>query len=98
MPDIKSLKGQTGSTKGNTDVKSSDELTEELVVVASFNFRQDADLAMTFLIAKEIEVFESPDDCGGWDPGLGFGTRTRLLVNKSNAAKAIALLDEIEGL
>jgi hypothetical protein len=96
MPDTESLRDQTSPKKDNTDVESSDELTEELVVVASFNFRQDADLARTFLIAKGIEVFESPDDCGGMDPGLGFGTRTRLLVHKNNADKAIALLDEIE--
>ena len=98
MPDIKSLRGQADSNKDNADVQSSNELTEELVVVASFNFRQDADLAKTFLSAKGIEVFESPDDCGGMDPGLGFGTRTRLLVHKNNAEEAIALLEEIEEL
>lgn len=81
-----------------TDVESSSLLTEELVVVASFNYRQDADLAKTFLNANGIEVFESADDLGGWNPGLGFGTRTRLLVHRSNAEKAIALLDEAEEL
>ena len=85
----------------NTDIESSNELTdneltEELVVVASFNYRQDADLAMTFLNANGIEVFESGDDLGGWNPGLGFASRTRLLVHKSNAEKAIALLDDVK--
>ncbi|MBZ5537560.1 MAG: hypothetical protein LAO31_16510 [Acidobacteriia bacterium] len=101
MPKIQSPADQPDSEMDNTDIESSNELTdneltEELVVVASFNYRQDADLAMTFLNANGIEVFESGDDLGGWNPGLGFASRTRLLVHKSNAEKAIALLDDVK--
>ncbi|MBZ5551726.1 MAG: hypothetical protein LAO21_03320 [Acidobacteriia bacterium] len=101
MPKIQSPADQPDSEMDNTDIESSNELTdrelsEELVVVASFNYRQDADLAKSFLNSNGIEVFESGDDLGGWNPGLGFGARTRLLVFKSNADKAIALLDEAE--
>ncbi len=98
MPGVPPSSDETDSEMDTTDVESPDESTEALVVVASFNFRQDADLAKTFLISKGIEVFESADDLGGMNPGLGFGARTRLLVHKSNADQAMALLDEIEEL
>jgi hypothetical protein len=95
-PEFSSSGDQPDSGDDTTDAESSKELTEDLVVVASFNYRQDADLAKSFLIANGIEVFESSDDLGGSNPGLGFATGTRLLVLKSDAEKAIALLDEVE--
>jgi hypothetical protein len=73
-----------------------DELDEELVAIASYGFRQDAELAVTYLINQGVDVFESPDDCGGTDPALGFATGTRLLVPKSQAKQALALLDKVE--
>jgi hypothetical protein len=69
---------------------------EELVTVASYNFRHDADLMITFLVNQGIDVFESPDDCGGTDAAVGFATRTRLLVPKSQAEQAIALIKDME--
>jgi hypothetical protein len=65
---------------------------DDYVVVASYNFRHEADLVKTYLSSEGIEIFESSDDCGGADPGLGFGTRTRVLVPASQAERAIALL------
>jgi len=64
----------------------------DYVVVASYNFRYEADLVKTYLSANGIDIVESSDDCGGADPGLGFGTRTRVLVPASQAKRAVALL------
>lgn len=73
-----------------------DELDEDLVAIASYNLRQDAELAITYLIDQGIDVFESSDDCGGTVPLVGFVTGTRLMVPKSQAERAIALLDDVE--
>ncbi len=72
------------------------DLDEEFVTVASYNFRHDAELTITFLVNQGIDVFASPDDCGGTDPVLGFATRTRLLVPKSQADQATALIKDTE--
>jgi uncharacterized Zn finger protein (UPF0148 family) len=73
-----------------------DELDEDLVAVATYSLRQDAELAITYLINRGIDVFESSDDCGGTVPVLGFITGTRLMVPKSQAEQAIALLQSVE--
>ena len=70
--------------------------TERLVVIASYSFRQDAELAITFLRNNGIDVVESPDDCGGTNPVVGFATGIRLLAPESEATKAIALLKKAE--
>ncbi len=67
-----------------------------LVTVASFNYRQDADLVLSLLLARGTEAVSFSDDCGGVDPRLGFGTRTRVVVPESQAAAALALIDEAE--
>ena len=64
----------------------------DYVVVATYNFRYEADLVKTYLSANGVDIVESSDDCGGADPAMGFGTRTRVLVPKSQADRAIALL------
>ena len=86
------------STREDSDEepRTRDYSDEELVVVATFNFRPDADLMMTFLLNQGIDVFESPDDCGGTNPAVGFGVGIRLLVPKSQADEATALIDDVE--
>lgn len=69
-----------------------DDPRDSLIVVAAFNYRQDAELAMSFLLSEGVQVVESADDCGGVDPGLGFGTRTRLLVLQRDLQRAQLLL------
>jgi len=73
-----------------------DELDEDLVAIARYNLRQDAELAITYLINQGIDVFESSDDCGGTVPVVDFATGIRLMVPKSQAEQAIALLDNVE--
>ena len=86
--------GETG--RGGNESSPIDDSDEELVVVASYNLRPDAELMITFLLNQGIDVFESPDDCGGTDPAVGFGMGIRLLVPRSQAAQAIALISEME--
>ena len=65
-----------------------------LVTLASFNYRQDADLAVSMLLANGINAVVAGDDCGRVDPGLGFGTRSRVLVDASQLEAASALLEQ----
>lgn len=67
-----------------------------LVTVASFNYRQEADLVLSMLLARGIEASAFSDDCGGVDPRLGFGTRTRVVVPASQVADAVALIETTE--
>ena len=64
------------------------------VEVASFNYRQDAELACSMLEANGVPAFVFGDDCGGVDPRIGFGTRTRVMVPASRAEEAASLLRE----
>ncbi len=72
-------------------------LQEPPVEVASFNYRQDAELACSMLEANGVRAFVFGDDCGSVDPGIGFGTRTRVMVPGSEAALAVTLLREGPG-
>jgi len=69
---------------------------EDLVVIASFARRQDADLAISFLQANGIEVRELDPGSRSSYPDLAFGTGWGLLVRASQAEDARALLAEAE--
>lgn len=68
-----------------------------LVVVASFNYRQDADLAASMLSANGVRVAVFADDCGGTDPRIGFGSRARVMVPDGQVNVALALLERVAG-
>ena len=68
-----------------------------LVAVASFNYRQDAELAVSFLLANGVEAAVFADDCGGTDPRVGFGSRARVMVPEGRAELATTLLDQASG-
>ena len=70
--------------------------TETLVVVATYSFRHNAELAITYLKNNGIDVVESADDCGGTNPVVGFATGIRLLAPASQAKRAIALIEKVE--
>lgn len=59
----------------------------ELVVVATFLYRVEAEFAQGALEAAEIESIISADDAGGTDPGLSMGG-ARLLVRAEDAERA----------
>ncbi len=68
-----------------------------LVAVASFNYRQDAELAASFLQANGVEAGVFGDDCGGTDPRVGFSSRARVMVPEGQARLAATLLEETPG-
>jgi hypothetical protein len=65
-----------------------------LVVVASFNYHQDADLAVSMLLANGVRAAAFGDDCGGTDPRIGFGSRTRVMVPEGQVKLALSLLEQ----
>jgi uncharacterized Zn finger protein (UPF0148 family) len=100
MPDTKARAKQDEAEQEEKETKQEeepfstiDELDEELVAITTYNLRQDAELAITYLINQGIDVFESPDDGGGTIPAAG---GIRLLVPKSQAEQAAALLNDVE--
>jgi hypothetical protein len=64
-----------------------------LVAVASFNYHHDADLAASMLLANGVQAIVFADDCGGIDPRIGFGSRSRVMVPESQAKLALSLLE-----
>ncbi|MBN1662015.1 MAG: hypothetical protein JW943_00290 [Deltaproteobacteria bacterium] len=103
MPDTKLSAEESKTDQKEREAKQEEEpfspieeLDEELVVVASYSSRQDAELAITYLINKGIDVFESTDDCGGTLPAIGFAAGIRLLAPKSQSEQAMDFLKKIE--
>jgi uncharacterized Zn finger protein (UPF0148 family) len=88
-------RGETERDKGDFD--SPEDSSEKLVVIASFSFRHNAELVITYLANNGIDVIESPDDCGGTNPIVGFAAGIRLLAPESQAKRAIALLKKVQG-
>ena len=77
-----------------TGAEGDAESTGALVAVAAFNYRQDAELAASFLQANGVEAAVFGDDCGGTDPRIGFSSRARVMVPEGQAALAATLLDQ----
>lgn len=69
---------------------------DPLVEVASFGYRQDAELAVSYLVARGLDAVELADDVGGVNTGVGFATGARVLVPTSRVGEALALLDEAD--
>jgi hypothetical protein len=64
----------------------------DLAVVETFHTEHEARLALSLLLVHGIVASVAQDSCGATDPGLGFGTRVRLLVPESQLAEAAELL------
>ena len=67
---------------------------EPLVAVASFNYRQDADLAVSMLRSNGVPAAVSSVGFGG-DPRVDFGSRVRVIVSESDAKLAEGLLEQV---
>jgi hypothetical protein len=65
---------------------------ENLVVVAAYPNKIDAELAQGALEAAEIEAMVAADDAGGLQPGLWVGEGVRLLVRAGDAERAKEIL------
>ena len=66
----------------------------ELVVVQTFNNRQEAELAVSALEAAEIDAMITEDSAGGMRPSLvGAGSGARVLVRAEDEQAAREVLD-----
>ena len=82
-----------GGGPGTEGGEEHDAVPGPLVAVASFNYHQDADLAASMLLANGVQAVVFADDCGGTDPRIGFGSRTRVMVPEGQAQLALSLLE-----
>jgi hypothetical protein len=65
----------------------------DLVVVHTFNSRQEADLAKSALDAASIPSMVLGDDAGGVQPGFWEAEGVRVLVRREDADAARDILD-----
>jgi hypothetical protein len=68
---------------------------QDLVVVETYNYRHEADLAHTALEAAGIESMISADDAGGMQVGLEFVRGVKLLVRNEDEDRAREVLESI---
>jgi hypothetical protein len=66
---------------------------DELVVVASFYDRPEADLAKSALEAAGIEAIVQADDCGTLRPGMWMGNGVHVVVRQRDADAAREILN-----
>jgi hypothetical protein len=97
MPAMNPSEGPDETERGRGQFNAINDSNEKRVAIATYSFRADAELAITYLINNGIDVVESPDDCGGTNPVIGFATGIRLLAPESQAKRAIALLKKVRG-
>lgn len=64
----------------------------KLVVAKTFNTRQEAEVAKSFLEANEIKALITADDAGGMYPFQLSSTGVKLLVSEKELKKAQKLL------
>jgi len=62
------------------------------IVVRTFSYRHEAEVARSFLDGHGIEAWVTSDDCGSVDPALGLMRGACLVVAGENAARAEELL------
>lgn len=67
-------------------------MERNLVPVATFNRRYQADFARGFLEDAGIDSILSADDAGGADIGLSFSRQVRLLVRPEERSRAEEVL------
>ena len=65
---------------------------DEFVVLRTFSYRQEADLAHGALHAAGIESMVRSDDAGGLRPGLAFSNGVQLIVRAEDADSAAEVL------
>ena len=68
------------------------ERSGDLVVVRTYSYRPEAELALSALEANGIEAMVEADDCGGQRPLLGANIGVKLLVRRPDADRASNLL------
>jgi hypothetical protein len=68
-------------------------MADDFVVVRTFSYRQEAELAQGALHAAGIESMLRSDDAGGLRPGLAFSNGVDLIVRTDEADAAAEILD-----
>lgn len=63
------------------------------VVVRTFSYRHEAEVARSFLEGHGIEASVTSDDCGSVDPALGLVRGVHLLVDEAQSDQARRLLE-----
>ena len=67
-------------------------MPDDFVVVRTFSYRQEADLAHGALHAAGIESMIRSDDGGGLRPGLAFANGVDLIVRAEDADAAAEII------
>jgi hypothetical protein len=65
---------------------------DALVVVQTFSYRFEADLAKSALDAAEIDAMVRSDDAGGLRPAMSMTNGVELLVRREDLARASEIL------
>ena len=69
----------------------------DLIVIKTFMYRHEAELAKGLLTERGIDAIVSADDVGGFRPHLTFtGDGVRLLVKKEDVERANEALEVLE--
>jgi len=66
----------------------------EFVIVRTFSYRQEAELAQGALHAAGIESMVRSDDGGALRPGLAFSNGVQLIVRADDAQQAREIIDD----
>ena len=69
---------------------------QDLTCIRTYDSREEADLAGSFLESNSIQANVFADDCGGWRPGLHSSEGVRLMVLQKDTERALQLLNEID--
>jgi hypothetical protein len=69
-------------------------MPDDFVVLRTFSYRQEADLAHGALHAAGIESMVRSDDAGGLRPGMAFANGVELIVRAEDADAAAEILDD----
>jgi len=67
-------------------------MTDELVNIKIFSTEFEASMAQQILDRSEIKSFISADDAGGMEPQLQRSMGVRLVVNRTDAERALEIL------
>ena len=69
-------------------------MAEDFVILRTFSYRQEADLAQGALRAAGIDSMVRSDDSGGLRPGMAFSNGVELIVRAGDADEAAGILDD----
>jgi Putative prokaryotic signal transducing protein len=68
-------------------------MEHDLVVVATFGYRHEAEMARATLESAGIESVVLADDAGGAEIGMAFANGARVVVRSDDVARARAVLE-----